>query len=87
MATPDDLDGTLQNLKARVAAVEASQADYRAMIEAIKAFGDTQQMLADVLRGFGGEIRTTADDSNQRIRSLEASTTEIKNLLVRVHDR
>lgn len=87
MATPEDLDGTLRNLKARVAAVEASQADYRTMSEAIKAFGETQQMLADVLRGFGSGMRSTADDTNQRIRSLEASTAEIKNLLVRVLDR
>ena len=87
MAHPDDLEGTLRNLKARVAAVEASQADYRAMIEAIKAFGDTQQLLADVLRDFGGGMRSTADDSNQRIRSLEASVAEVRNLLVQLLDR
>jgi hypothetical protein len=44
-------------------------------------------MLADVLRGFGSGMRSTADDTNQRIRLLEASTAEIKNLLVRVLDR
>jgi hypothetical protein len=57
------------------------------MIEAIKAFGDTQQMLADVLRGFGTAMRSTADDSNQRIRSLEASVAEVRNLLVQLLDR
>ncbi|KZS85635.1 hypothetical protein [Mycobacterium persicum] len=87
MATPEDLDGVLANLKARVAAVERSQADYRSMVEAIKAFGETQQLLADVLRGYAGEMRATADDSNQRIRSLETSTAEIKNLLTRALDR
>lgn len=87
MATQDDLDRTLQNLQARIAALEASEADLTAMSEAIKAFGDTQQMLADVLRGFGGGMRDTADDSNQRIRAIEASVTEIKNLLSRSPDR
>lgn len=38
-------------------------------------------MLADVLRGFGREMRSTAEDSNERIRSLETATREIKNLL------
>ncbi|GAB7143752.1 hypothetical protein [Mycobacterium riyadhense] len=87
MATPEDLDGTLQSLRARIAALEASQADLHAMSEAIKAFGDTQQMLADVLRGFGGGIRTTVDDSNERIRSIEASAAEIKTLLARALER
>ncbi|BCI85232.1 hypothetical protein PJI17_21665 [Mycobacterium kansasii] len=87
VATPEDLDGVLANLKARVAAVERSQADYRSMVEAIKAFGETQQLLADVLRGYAGEMRATADDSNQRIRSLETSTAEIKNLLTRALER
>lgn len=81
VATPEDLDGVLANLRARVAAVEKSQADYDSMVDAIKAFGATQQLLADVLRGFGGEMRATADDSNQRIRSLEASAAEIRSLL------
>lgn len=83
MATQDDLEATLQSLRARIAALEASDADLKAMSEAIKAFGDTQQMLADVLRGFGGGMRDTADDSNQRIRAIEASVAEIKTLLGR----
>jgi len=87
VSTPDDLDGTLRNLRARIAALEASQADLEAMSEAIKAFGSTQQMLADVLRGFGGGMRDTADDSNQRIRAVEASLAEIKDLLGRTPDR
>ncbi|KZS63441.1 hypothetical protein [Mycobacterium ostraviense] len=87
MATPEDLDGVLANLKARVAAVEKSQADYRSMVEAIKAFGETQQPLADVLRGYASEMRATADDSNQRIRSLETSLAEIKNLLIQALER
>ncbi|SON60573.1 hypothetical protein MSIMFI_02068 [Mycobacterium simulans] len=87
MATPEDLDGTIQNLRARIAALEGSQTDLRAISAAIKAFGETQQMLADVLRGFGGEMMATADDSNQRIRSIEASAAEIKTLLARALER
>lgn len=81
MPTPQELDSVLANLDARVAAVERSQADYRSMTEAIKAFGDTQQLLADVLRSNISEMRSTADDSNQRIRTLEASIATIVGLL------
>ncbi|RUP06285.1 MAG: hypothetical protein EKK34_05305 [Mycobacterium sp.] len=81
MPTPEDLDSVLANLSARVAAVERTQADYRSMTEAIKAFGDTQQLLADVLRSNISEMRSTADDSNQRIRALEASVATIVGLL------
>ncbi|ORB84252.1 hypothetical protein B1987_11115 [Mycobacterium kansasii] len=87
MATPEDLDGVLANLKERVAAVERTQADYSSMVDAIKAFGETQQLLADVLRDYAGEMRATADDSNQRIRALETSAAEIKNLLSRALER
>ncbi|BBX76059.1 hypothetical protein H7H78_19870 [Mycobacterium shinjukuense] len=77
MATLEDLEGALENLRTRVTAVETSQTDYPAMASAIKAVGETQQLLADVLRGFGTGLRDTADDSNQRIRSLEASAAQI----------
>jgi ABC-type transporter Mla subunit MlaD len=87
VATQADLERTLENLKARIAALGARKADYESLAAAITAFGDTQQMLADVLRGYGGEMRSTADDSNQRIRSLEASASEIKELLVRALER
>lgn len=43
------------------------------MIDAIKAFGDPRQLLADVLRSNISEMRSTADDSNQRIRMLGQS--------------
>ena len=53
------------------------------MIDAIKAFSDTQQMLADVLRSYATNMRATADDSNQRIRALEASTAALVRLIER----
>lgn len=81
MPTQEELNNVVANLSARVAAVERSQADYRSMIDAIKAFGDTQQLLADVLRSNISEMRSTADDSNQRIRTLEASVATIVGLL------
>ncbi|WP_158018376.1 hypothetical protein [Mycobacterium basiliense] len=87
MTTQESLNNALEDLKSRVAAVEKSQADYRSLVEAITAFGNTQQMLADVLRAYGGEVRATADDSNNRIRAIEASTLEIKNLLVKALER
>lgn len=81
MPPPEELDSALANLNARIAAVERSQADYRSMTEAIKAFGETQQLLADVLRSNITAMRTTADDTNQRIRTVEASIATIVGLL------
>ncbi|BBC68421.1 hypothetical protein NJB1907f44_19400 [Mycobacterium marinum] len=75
------LDSTLRDLKARIAALEASRTSYEEIVDAIKAFGQTQQMLADVLRAYGGDMRGTAEDSNERIRKLEASVAEIKKML------
>jgi len=81
MPPPEELDSVLANLNARIAAVERSQADYSSMTEAIKAFGETQQLLADVLRSNITAMRTTADDTNQRIRTVEASIATIFGLL------
>lgn len=57
------------------------------MTEAIKAFGDTQHLLADVLRSSIAEIRTTADDTNKRIRAVEASIAAIVELLEQARQR
>jgi len=88
---------TLDDLEARVAALEASQADYRAVLAAVNALGANQQELAtnqrtmaDTLRDHGNrlsalEVSTT--DTNARVRSLEDTTVEIKDLLIRALEK
>jgi len=87
----------LDDLEARVAALEASQADYRAVLAAVNALGANQQELAtnqrtmaDTLRDHGNrlsalEVSTT--DTNARVRSLEDTTVEIKDLLIRALEK
>ncbi|WP_301122507.1 hypothetical protein [Mycolicibacterium fortuitum] len=81
MATPEDLE-------TQIAALEASQADNRA-VEATKALGANQRDHADRLSGLDSKIdqlATKSDDTNARVRSLEEGQAEIKDLLLRALD-
>ena len=81
---------TLEELEARIAALEAGQADYRAVLAAINALGANQRELFERMGGV--EDRLTAversgADTNARVRSLEESNAEIKDLIIRALDR
>ena len=88
---------TLEDLEARVAALEAAQADYRAVLTAVNALGanqrDHSQRLAAVesrLAAVDGKVDGLGDqlaDTNARVRSLEDGQAEIKDLLIRALDR
>lgn len=87
----------LEDLEARVSALEASQADYRAVLAAVNALGANQREHAERMtrvetRLDGVEVRLTSletkvDDTNARVRSLEGTTGEIKDLLVKALER
>ena len=87
----------LEDLEARVTALEASQADYRAVLSAVNALGANQRELALNQREMAAtlvdhgkrldSLETKVDDTNARVRSLEDTTTEIKELLIRALDR
>ncbi|CAN5465645.1 hypothetical protein BH09ACT7_BH09ACT7_51950 [soil metagenome] len=88
---------TLADLEARVAALEAAQADYRAVLSAVNALGINQREMSETLRQHGTRIdgvesRLAAveikiDDTNTRVRSLEDTSSEIKELLIRALER
>lgn len=88
---------TLEDLEARVAALEASHADYRAVLAAVNALGANQRDHADRLNRVESKVNQVAntvdqlvsrsDDTNARVRSLEEGQAEIKDLLVRALDR
>jgi hypothetical protein len=88
---------TLADLEARVAALEASQADYRAVLSAVNALGanqrDHSERIGRVEARLGGVesrltvVGTTMDDTNTRVRSLEDTSGEIKELLIRALER
>ena len=87
----------MEDLEARVAALEASQADYRAVLTAMNVLGANQrehsQRLAAVEAKVGDMDGRVADlsvqmaDTNARVRSLEEGQAEIKDLLIRALDR
>lgn len=97
-ALPRLLDvSALADLEARVAALEASQADYRAVLAAVNALGENQrehsQRFGRVEKRLGRvedrltSAHTKMDDTNARVRSVEDATSEIKDLLIRALER
>jgi uncharacterized coiled-coil protein SlyX len=80
----------LEDLEARVAALEASQADYRAVLAAVNALCANQREMAMTQREHSqalAELKVGLGDTNSRVRSLEDGVGEIKDLLVRALNR
>ncbi len=91
----------MEDLEACVAALEASHADYRAVLAAVNALGVNQREHSLKLTGVdsrltGVESRLTTVESElaafrqetrTSVRSLEEGQAEIKDLLVRALDR
>ncbi len=79
-----------------MAALEASQADYRAVLAAVNALGENQrehsqrfdrvEKRLDRVEDRLESIETKLDDTNARVRSLEDTTSDIKELLIRALD-
>jgi uncharacterized coiled-coil protein SlyX len=80
---------TLEDLEARVAALEASQADYRAVLTAVNALGANQREHAVRLSGVETRLtvlETRVDEGFQetraRFRSVDEQLAEIKDLII-----
>jgi hypothetical protein len=81
---------TLEELAARVAALEATQADYRAVLAAVNALGANQRDLATTVRDLSGTVArldAQGGDTNARVRSLEDNVADVKDLLVRALEK
>jgi hypothetical protein len=81
---------TLEDLEARVAALEAERADYRAVLTAVNALGANQRehsLRLAAVEATVGDLGVQVADTNARVRSLEEGQTEIKDLLIRALDR
>lgn len=80
----------LEDLEARVAALEAAQGDYRAVLAAVNALGANQRemalTLADHTRQLA-ELKNGQADLRAGQRSLDEHFTEVKDLLIRALDR
>ncbi len=86
----------MAELEARVAALEAKQADYQAVLAAVNGLGENQrehpERLGQVenrlsrVEGRLGRVDSKLDDTNVRVRSIEENIVEVKDLLVRALD-
>jgi len=80
---------TLEDLEARVAALEASQADYRAVLAAINALAANQREHAlglAAVKNHLAAVKTDLDDFRQEtratFRSVDEQLAEIKDLII-----
>jgi predicted nucleic acid-binding Zn-ribbon protein len=80
---------TLEDLEARVAALEASQADYRAVLSAVNALGANQRehsLRLSALETQVGALETRVDEgfreTRARFRSVDEQLAEIKDLII-----
>jgi uncharacterized coiled-coil protein SlyX len=90
------LVATLEDLEARIAALEASQADYRAVLAAVNALGANQRdhalrltgvktRLATVeteLTDFRTELADFRTETRARFRSVDEQLAGIKDLII-----
>jgi hypothetical protein len=84
---------TLEDLEARVAALEASQADYRAVLAAVNALGAHQReqglRLTSVETGLAAVATELVDfrtESRGRFRTVDEQLAEIKDLIIGRHN-
>lgn len=104
VAAPRDYDGsvaTSEDLEARVAALEATQADYRAVLAAVNALGASQRdhalAIGDVktdvatLKTDVAELKTDMASVKAELRGFRRSTeenlAELKDLIVGLRDK
>lgn len=85
----DGAMATLEDLEARVAALEASQFDYRAVLAAVNALGANQREHGTRLTSVEGHLtsveRELADfrqETRARFSSIDEHLAEIKDLIV-----
>ncbi|UUO00333.1 hypothetical protein M4D79_14930 [Mycolicibacterium novocastrense] len=85
---------TLDDLEARVAALEASQADYRDVLAAVDALGVNQREHSQVLREHGARLdgleRKIAEhrmETRAQFRSTEEHFGELRDLMIGLRDR
>ena len=77
---------TLEDLEARVAALEASQADYRAVLTAINANQREHALGLAAVKTDLAAVKTELDDFRQETRatsrSVDEQLAEIKDLII-----
>ena len=81
---------SLAELEARVAALEAERADYRAVLTAVNALAENQREHAQQVRDTNVRVRSIESSlatTDGRVRSIEDNLAEVKDLLIRALDQ
>ena len=73
---------TLEDLEARVAALEASQADYRAVLAAVNALGANQREHALGFAAVKTELAEFRQETRSTSRSVDEQLAELKDLII-----
>jgi hypothetical protein len=73
---------TLEDLEARVAALEASQADYRAVLSAVNALGANEREHSLRLTAVESGLADLRQETRAGFRSVEEHIAELKDLIV-----
>lgn len=81
---------TLEDLEARVAALEASQADYRAVLSAVNALGANQREHSGRLNSVGTRLAAVEaglsdlrQEARAGFRTVDEHLAELKDLIIR----
>lgn len=72
----------LDDLEARIAALEASQADYRAVLAAVNALAANQREYSLRLTKVETELADFRQETRARLRGVDEQLAEIKDLIV-----
>ncbi|WP_024805206.1 hypothetical protein [Nocardia sp. BMG51109] len=96
------MSATLAELEARVAALEADRADYKAVLSMVNVLGQqtrerlavldsqidgVEQRLAARVDGAEERLAGKMGETNARVRSIEENVAEIKDLLIQALDQ
>ena len=73
---------TLEDLEARVAALEASAADYRAVLSAVNALGANQREHSVRLTAVESEIANLRQETRAGFRTVDEHIPELKDLII-----
>lgn len=72
----------LDDLEARVAALEADRFDYRAVLAAVNALGANQREHGTRLTSVERELSDFRQETRARLRSVDEHLAEIKDLII-----
>jgi hypothetical protein len=76
----------LEDLEARVAALEASHADYRAVLAAVNALGANQRDHSLRLGGLERAFTDFRQETRANFRTVDEQLAEIKDLILGRHN-